>query len=78
MEGSPSKLVPGLFVELKEYSYRENLTAMQRVRFLRPLLRRRQHLDIGCGRANFLQDHLLPHMRPCRRFCWCGQFLGMR
>ncbi|KAH9383931.1 hypothetical protein HPB48_025862 [Haemaphysalis longicornis] len=51
MEGSPSKLGPGAFVELKEYSYRENLTAMQSVRFLRPCCEDDQHLDIVAGRA---------------------------
>ncbi|XP_077553962.1 juvenile hormone acid O-methyltransferase-like [Haemaphysalis longicornis] len=67
MEGSPSNLGPGPFVELKEYSYRENLAAMQSVRFLRPCCEGDQHLDVGCGPGNFIQEHLLPHLRPCRR-----------
>ncbi|XP_077557038.1 juvenile hormone acid O-methyltransferase-like [Haemaphysalis longicornis] len=67
MEGRPPNLRPGPFVELKEYSYRENLKAMQSVRFLRPCSEDDQHLDVGCGPGNFLQDRLLPHLRPCRR-----------
>ncbi|KAH9371910.1 hypothetical protein HPB48_003325 [Haemaphysalis longicornis] len=67
MEGSLSNLGPGPFVELKEHSYRENLAAMQSVRFLRPCCEGDQHLDVGCGPGNFIQEHLLPHLRPCRR-----------
>ncbi|KAH9371897.1 hypothetical protein HPB48_021958 [Haemaphysalis longicornis] len=40
---------------------------MQSVRFLRPCSEDDQHLDVGCGPGNFLQDRLLPHLRPCRR-----------
>ncbi|KAK8761756.1 hypothetical protein V5799_026977 [Amblyomma americanum] len=53
---------------MKANSYRENLKALDGVKFMRPARAQDQHLDLGCGPGSFLQDELLPRLRPCRRF----------
>ncbi|XP_077535746.1 uncharacterized protein LOC144148019 [Haemaphysalis longicornis] len=60
-------LEPGAFTWLKSNSYKENLKGLDSVRFRNPSSDHHVHLDVGCGPGNFLQEHLLPRLRPCRR-----------
>ncbi|KAL3242614.1 hypothetical protein MRX96_021002 [Rhipicephalus microplus] len=55
------------FPLLKEVSYKENLTSLNLVKFLRSVTKENQYLDVGCGRGNFLAERLLPRLRPFAR-----------
>lgn len=67
MKRSICNIGPVPFTKLTEHTKRENLNAMDSIQFTRPCSEGHQHLDIGCGPGNFLEDHLLPHLRPCKR-----------
>ncbi|XP_077486115.1 juvenile hormone acid O-methyltransferase-like [Amblyomma americanum] len=67
-EQKKSDLDPESFTWLKVLSYKENLKALESTRFRQPASDQHQYLDIGCGPGNFLMEHLLPRLRPYRRF----------
>ncbi|XP_065295154.1 juvenile hormone acid O-methyltransferase-like [Dermacentor albipictus] len=58
---------PETFLWIKKHNYRDNLNALDSVRFRRPAAEDFQHLDVGCGPGNFTTEALLPRLRPCRR-----------
>lgn len=60
-------LDPEAFTWLKAYTYRDNLAALESVKFRRTASNEFQHLDIGCGPGNFLADCLLSPLRSFRR-----------
>lgn len=60
-------LDPKAFTLMKVNSYRENIKALGSVKFRRSAGAQDQHIDLGCGPGSFLQDELLPRVRPCRR-----------
>lgn len=60
-------LDPVSYTSFKENTYRDNLTAWDSVKFRRPANEWNQYLDVGCGTGNFLKEHQLPRLRPCRR-----------
>ncbi|XP_077488885.1 uncharacterized protein LOC144099452 isoform X4 [Amblyomma americanum] len=66
-EGRGCRLDPIAFLSLKENSYQENLKALDSVKFTRQPGYQDQHLDLGCGPANFTTEHLLPRLWPCKR-----------
>ncbi|KAH9377093.1 hypothetical protein HPB48_019208 [Haemaphysalis longicornis] len=60
-------LDPVSYTSFKEHTYRDNLAAWDSVKFRRPANEWNQYLDVGCGTGNFLKEHQLPRLRPCRR-----------
>ncbi|XP_065307011.2 juvenile hormone acid O-methyltransferase-like [Dermacentor albipictus] len=65
--GSNSERDPKTFLWLRNHNYRDNLGALDSVRFRRPATEDFQYLDVGCGPGNFTAEALLPRLRPCRR-----------
>ncbi|KAK8783360.1 hypothetical protein V5799_010275, partial [Amblyomma americanum] len=55
------------YVDLSANNFRENLRAMECVKFKSPPEYQGQYLDLGCGPGDFLAEHLLPRLRPCKR-----------
>ncbi|XP_075742860.1 uncharacterized protein LOC119185270 isoform X2 [Rhipicephalus microplus] len=60
-------LDPESFTWLKELSYKENLTSLNLVKFLKSATKEYQYLDVGCGPGNFLAERLLPRLHPFAR-----------
>ncbi|XP_075550643.1 juvenile hormone acid O-methyltransferase-like [Dermacentor variabilis] len=65
--GSGSERDPETFLWLRKHNYRDNLGALDSVRFRRPATEDFQYLDVGCGPGNFTAEALVPRLRPCRR-----------
>lgn len=64
---SSSERDPKTFLWLRMHNYRDNLKALDSVRFRRPATEDFQYLEVGCGPGNFTTEALLPRLRPCRR-----------
>ncbi|XP_037579743.2 uncharacterized protein LOC119462467 [Dermacentor silvarum] len=67
LKQTTSDLDPESFTWLKQFSYSENLAALNHVQFRRPTSDDDQYLDVGCGPGNFLAEKLLPRLRPFAR-----------
>lgn len=57
---------PETFLWLRMHNYRDNLGALDSVRFRQPAGANGQYLDVGCGPGTFTTEALLPRLRPCR------------
>lgn len=69
-EASPSICAerdPETFLWLGMHNYRDNLGALDSVRFRQPAGENSLHLDVGCGPGSFTTEALLPRLRPCRQ-----------
>lgn len=55
------------FASLRVNSFRENIKALESVQLKSASGYQGQYLDLGCGPADFLDEELLPRLRPCKR-----------